>query len=553
MGLSKKILIVITQAIIIFLMMACQSQTSTLSTEIPTTDQTTTENQGEYMFNDEQLEAQMMDDNYRVYYEILVGTFSDSDQDGMGDFQGLTNRLDYLNDGDPNSGLSLGITGIWLMPIMPSPSYHKYDTTDYKAIDPAYGSMEDFQAFIDLSNQRGIDVIIDLVINHTSSQHPWFLNALQAARSGDTDSKYLDYYTLVRQEEQVEGRRYYHFHGDLYYEGNFWSEMPELNLDSPHVRQEIKEIIAFWFEKGVHGFRLDAVKYPYYEEHERNIAFWNWFMEEVTKLKADAYVVGEMWDSNANIYPYYEPFNNFDFAMSQLNGYVAMTVRGLETVNDYVAYLKSYKDNVKAVNANAILQPFISNHDMNRAAGYLFVDEYAMHIAANLYMLTYGTPFIYYGEEIGMLGSRSTENTDANRRLAMFWGDGDSVTDPVGSTWTIDRQINGSVMDQIPLETSLYNHYKKLIMLRHANPEIARGAYTPLDFDGYTAFGGFLSTYNGSTVGVFHNTSFVEISIDLSQYTDQSFTTLRGYAGKGQAQLDGQTLTIGPLTSVILK
>jgi glycosidase len=228
-------------------------------------------------------------------------------------------------------------------------------------------------------------------------------------------------------------------------------------------------------------------------------------------------------------------------------------VKNIETVNGFVNYLNYYKNNVKEVNPNAILQPFISNHDMNRAAGYLYVDEYSMHMAANLYMLTYGSPFIYYGEEIGMMGSRSTENTDANRRLAMFWGDDDPVSNPVGATWTIDRQINGSVMDQKPLEDSLYNHYKKLIMIRHANPEIARGQYTPLVFDGYTSFGGFLTTYQASTLGVFHNTSSSEITIDLSQFTSYEFSLVRAYVGKSDASLSGQTLTLGPLTSVILK
>ncbi|MFP4478321.1 MAG: alpha-amylase family glycosyl hydrolase [Candidatus Izemoplasmatales bacterium] len=510
-------------------------------------------NTKEYIIEDEKLESTMIDDNYRVYYEIFVGAFSDSNDDEMGDIQGIINRLDYLNDGDLDSGKSLGVTGIWLMPIMPSPSYHKYDTINYKGIDPDFGTMEDFENLIQASDERHIDIIIDLVINHTSNYHPWFRQAKEAAEENDINNPYLEYYTLVTEEEMVEGRTYHHFHGDLYYECNFWSGMPELNLDSQLVRDEIKSILEFWIGKGVKGFRLDAVKYPYFENHDKNIEFWNWFMTEVKNLDEDAYVVGEMWDSNRNIYPYYEPFNNFDFGMAELNGYVSLTVKNIETVNAYVTYLKNYKDAVKDVNPDAILQPFISNHDMNRAAGYLPVDDYKMHMAANLYILTYGTPFIYYGEEIGMLGSRGTENTDANRRLAMFWGDGDTVTNPIGATWSEDRQTNGSVMDQIDEPDSLYNHYKKLIMLRHANPEIARGNYTVINFDGYSAFGGFLTTYENSTVGVFHNTSSSEVVIDLSDYTDYSFSEMRGYVGQSNATLSNQVLTIGPLTSVILK
>jgi alpha-amylase len=510
-------------------------------------------NVNEYIIEDEKLEATMIDDNYRVYYEIFVGAFSDSDNDEIGDIKGIINRLDYLNDGDINSGKSLGVTGLWLMPIMPSPSYHKYDTINYKDIDPDFGSMEDFENLIDASNERNIDVIIDLVINHTSSYHPWFSHAKEAAQTGDLDSPYLEYYTLVTENEMIDGRTYHHFYEDLYYEGNFWSGMPELNLDSQLVRDEIKDIISFWLGKGVKGFRLDAVKYPYYEENDKNIEFWNWFMSEVKAIDEEAYVVGEMWDSNRNILPYYEPFNNFDFGMAELNGYVSLTVKNIETVNSYVSYLSQYRKSVKEVNSDAILQPFISNHDMNRAAGYLSVDDYKMHMAANLYILTYGTPFIYYGEEIGMLGSRGNENTDSNRRLAMFWGDNDTVGNPVGATWSQDRQTNGSVMDQIDDENSLFNHYKKLIMLRNANPEIARGDYTALNFSGYSSFGGFLSTYQDSTVGVFHNTSNSEVTIDLSEYTSYLFTSLRGYIGKSNASLTNQQLTIGPMTSVVLK
>ena len=507
----------------------------------------------EYQVRIPQGEAIMIDDNYRVYYEIFVGAFSDASGNGMGDIQGIINRLDYLNDGDLNSGKSLGITGIWLMPIMPSPSYHKYDTTNYKAIDPQYGTLEDFKTLIDEASNRGIDIIIDLVVNHTSSFHPWFRGAKEAYRNEEWDHPYLEYYTLVTHEEKVSGRRYYPFAGDLYYEGNFWSEMPELNLDSELVRQEFVDIITFWLELGVKGFRLDAVKYIYLDETTRNVEFWQWFMDEVRAVREDAYVVGEMWAGDAAILPYYAAFNNFDFGMSQSSGAIASTANGIEPINSYVNYLAGYKAAVKEINPNAILQPFISNHDMNRAAGFLSLETHRMHMAATLYIWTYGTPFIYYGEEIGMRGSRGTENTDANRRLAMLWGDRDSVRDPVGSTYSADNQINGTVMDQISDPNSLLTHYKRIIMLRHANPEIARGDYTPLQFDNHFTFGGFLSTYETSTVGVFHNTSDLPITIDLSQATDHTFTVVRGYAGLGRASLDGQILTLDGLTSVILK
>jgi glycosidase len=357
----------------------------------------------------------------------------------------------------------------------------------------------------------------------------------------------------VLEEEKESGKVYYPFVGDYFYEGNFSSAMPELNLDSPDVRAEIIDIITFWYDLGVDGFRLDAAKYPYLNDDDKNIEFWNWFVSECKKIKEDTYIVGEVWSGDSLIAPYYESFSNFDFGMSQLQGAVSMVAQGFDDVNWYVAYINSYRNIVNNVNPDAILTPFISNHDMNRAAGFLDLNNYEMHMAANLYILTYGNPFIYYGEEIGMKGSRATEMTDANRRLAMLWGDNDTVEDPIGSTYSEDNQTNGTVKSQLKDKDSLLNHYKKLIMIRKAIPEIARGEYTPLQFNGYYSFGGFLSTYNDSTIGIFHNVGDTELVIDLSNFTEQEFSEVKAYVGVNNATLNGQTLTIGAYTSVILK
>lgn len=508
----------------------------------------------EYVIPSSTLESVMMDDNYRTYYEIFVGAFSDSDGDGIGDIPGMTSRLDYLNDGDPNSGKSLGVDGIWLMPIMPSNSYHKYDVKDYKDIDNKYGTLDDFQIFLNETKRRGINVIIDLVVNHTSRNHPWFIAFTKAVAENDFDNKYYNYYSLyTKAETEVQDKVFYPITNNYYYEGNFSSHMPELNFDNPDVKEEFVEIMEFWIDMGVDGFRLDAAKYVFLHEDEKNISFWNWFMEEAKKIKPDIYVVGEVWSSNQQLIPYYESFSNFDFQMSGSGGWIASTAIGYESVNRYVEYLNNYKEDVFEVNPNAILTPFISNHDMNRAAGYLSVETGQMHSAANLYMLTYGTPFIYYGEEIGMKGLRRSENTDANRRLAMLWGDKDKVSDPVGSTYDKSLQTNGTVKEQISDKNSLYNHYKKLIMIRNSYPEIARGTYTPLYFADYDYFGGFLSTYNGSTVGVFHNTVDRPITIDLSSYVDFEFNGIIEYVGIGKVILEGTTVTVDGYTSFIIK
>ena len=177
-----------------------------------------------------------------------------------------------------------------------------------------------------------------------------------------------------------------------------------------------------------------------------------------------------------------------------------------------------------------------------------------MQMAANLYILSPGSPFIYYGEEIGLRGSRGGANTDANRRLAMLWGDGDTVKDPEGSTY--DKQTPYSVKDLEGMAGSILRHYRKLMAIRKANPEIARGEYTALKFSD-TKLGGFLCSWNGSTVGVFHNTTDKTLSVDLSEATDQAFTQIAAMIAVDPfdyvAELEGTVLTLGPQTSVVLK
>jgi glycosidase len=439
---------------------------------------------------------------------------------------------------------------------MPSPSYHKYDVMDYYSIDPQFGTMADFERLIAECDRRGIKVIIDLVLNHTSSRHPWFLNARRAVREGNFDDPHVKFYNLETQ--RISGRTWYEFEKcpdeiQYFYEGNFSPYMPELDLDNPDVRREIIDIAGFWLEKGIGGFRLDAVKFFYLGEDHRNIQFLKWFVEECKKINPDVYIVAENWSGDALIQNYYEAVNCFDFGMSGSSGEVYFTAMGIASVTEFAKRLALYQRQVLETNPQAVLNPFISNHDMDRAAGFLSVEDHIMHIAANLYILSSGSPFIYYGEEIGMKGSRGTAPTDANRRLAMLWGGRDTVRDPIGTTYDSRLQTNGTVRNQLPRRDSLLNHYKNLIRLRRANPEIARGIIEPLDFSRYTTFGGFVSDYNNSKVAVFHNTGDGEVSVDLSLYTDINFSVMRGYAGRGRAVLNGNVLTLCGYTSAVLK
>lgn len=490
------------------------------------------------------------DDNYRTFYQVFVGSFSDSNNDGIGDLRGVINRLDYLNDGNVLSEDSLGVQGIWLSPIFSSPSYHKYDAADYYEIDWRFGTEKDLKELADLCEQRNIKLILDLAINHTSSQHDWFIQFKEARANGDTENPYYDYYSCVTTAEKVGGVSYQKIAGvDCWFECNFSGDMPELNFDNPEVRQAMLDVAKYYLDLGVDGFRFDAVKYIYFGDTARSVEFWEWYMEELRKINPEIYCVGECWSGETEILEYYSAMNCFNFAMAQAEGVAASAAKGF-SLSTFTNYVESFQQKVLEKNPEGMVMSFLSNHDMDRIAG-AFILENNMRMAANLYLLSPGSPTIYYGEEIGLRGSRGSEMTDANRRLAMLWGDDDLIRDPVGSTYPAKNQIQTTVADQLADENSLYHYYCRLLTIRHKYPAIARGQYTALSCS--KNFGGFSISYEGETLGLFHNNSTEEISYDLSKIEGFSFREICDFIGAGYATLEGTVLTLGPQTSVIVK
>lgn len=492
-----------------------------------------------------------IDDNYRTFYQIFVGSFSDSNNDTIGDLRGIINRLDYLNDGNILSGKSLGVQGIWLSPIFASPSYHKYDAQDYYQIDWRFGTEEDLKELIELCHERNMKLILDLVINHTSSQHEWFIKFKEARISGNTEDPYYDFYSCASTAEKQNDSTYQKIAGvDCWYECNFSGDMPELNYDNPAVRDEMLKLAKYYLDLGVDGFRFDAVKYIYYGDTAKSVAFWEWYMEQLRAIKPDIYCVGECWSGETEIIEYYSAMNCFNFAMAQAEGVAASAAKGF-SLSSYANYVVSFQDKIREKNPDAMAMSFLSNHDMDRIAGS-FILENNMRMAANLYLLSPGSPMIYYGEEIGLRGSRGSESTDANRRLAMLWGDGDLIRDPVGSTYPASSQITSTVADQIQDENSLYSYYCNLIAIRHKYPAIARGNYTVLK-GSEKNLAGFIIEYEDQTLGLLHNNSTEARSIDLSKLEGYSFDTVCDYIGVSDVTLEGTLLTIGPQTSVIIE
>ncbi len=510
---------------------------------------------GEAVINDV-APAVSADDNACVFYEIFVGAFSDSDGDGIGDLRGIISRMDYLNDGKPDSGLSLGVEGLWLTPVFQSPSYHKYDVTDYYRIDSQFGSLDDLKELISLCHERGVKIILDLPLNHTATDNEWFL-AFRAARAKeDPSDPYYDFYTCYPAGGKLpDERRFTALAGtDVVYECNFSEGMPELNFDSEAVRLALLDVAKYYLALGVDGFRFDAAKYPYLGENAANISFWTWYMAELRAVKPDVYAVAEVWDTDNVTDAYYAAVDCFNFTSAQAEGLITSAVKTGD-ISSYMTYLEEYLNTVQAKRRGALLHAFIANHDTDRAAGYLSLTNGQMQMAANLYLLGPGSPFIYYGEEIGMKGSRGSAHTDANRRLAMLWGDNDTVKDPVGSDYDASAQVNGTLASQLGTDSSLYMHYKRLLMIRRAFPAIARGSFVPLSLS--YGCGGFIAGYEGESVCVLHNVLNTELKLKLSDLSAEiRFTQIGAVIGADStsyARIEGEELILSPQTSAVLQ
>lgn len=465
----------------------------------------------------------IIDDNYRTYYEVFVHSFYDSDGDGIGDLQGLLSKLDYINDGDDATDTDLGCNGIWLMPIHPSPTYHKYDVADYYDIDPVYGTLEDFRELLTACDERGVKVIMDLVLNHSSSEHPWFQEACSYLRElGDgepdvSECPYFDYYHFTKEPatgySQVGGT-------DWYYEARFWSEMPDLNLDCEALREEIKSITQYWLDMGVGGFRLDAVKEYYTDSTQENIAFLSWLTETVKSQKEDAYLVGEAWINISGYSQYYASGIDslFDFSFAGAEGVIAKVMNG-SAAERYGTAVAELDETFGQYSENYIDAPFYTNHDMARSVGY-YVGENAdnrvkMAGAMNLFMS--GSAFLYYGEELGMRGS----GKDENKRAPMYWSknaDAEGMCDGPADMDSFEMKYD-SLEEQEQDASSIYRYFKKAIKIRNQNPEIARGVAEYLEEVSSHDVCVLKKTYDGSEVLLVFVTGADEESVDLSGIT----------------------------------
>ncbi|WP_026665721.1 alpha-amylase family glycosyl hydrolase [Butyrivibrio sp. FC2001] len=427
-----------------------------------------------------------IDDVYRTTYEIFVYSFYDSDGDGIGDLQGVIDKLDYINDGDPNTNDDLGCNQIWLMPICPSTTYHKYDVTDYCNVDPEYGTLDDYKKLVEEAHKRGIRVINDTVMNHSSSQHTWFKEATEYLKSlpegaepNAEECPYIDYYHFSKEPqsgyEQVPG-------ADWYYECQFWSEMPDLNLDSEAVQKEFADIAKFWIDLGCDGFRMDAVTQFTTDDITMSTEQLSKFVDAVKAINPDAYIVGEAWTASGGYAKYYASGIDslFDFDFSGSEGIISKCAKGKADPVRYVQAQIDEDELYASYNENYINAPFYTNHDMARSAGY-YTGKKAkdgVKVSGALNLLMSGNAFIYYGEELGMKGS----GKDENKRAPMQWAaEGTEGMTKGPSGMDSLKMSYGSLEEQKDDPDSIYNYYKKAIHIRNGFPAIARGKCTILE------------------------------------------------------------------------
>lgn len=474
-----------TTFVFIVLLAACSSETSTpaatlSATAMPTLLAAPTESIATSLPADPRL-AQGTEGlpwwNDTVFYEIFVRSFYDSDGDGIGDLNGLIKKLDYLNDGDPSTATDLGVTGIWLMPIMQATSYHGYDVEDYYQVAPEYGSNEDFQRLIEEAHARGIRVIVDLVLNHTSVEHPWF----EASRDPNSDRR--SWYIWSDTDPGYRGpngQPVWHRSPSGFYYGVFWSGMPDLNYENPAVTTQMHDVTRFWLEEmQVDGFRLDAIKHmiEQAQAQENTPATHEWLQAYYTFYKSvatDAFTVGEAWTSTQQVLRYtgneVDIAFQFDLALAALNS--ADSGFGIQVGKEQQAVVAAFPSGQYAT--------FLTNHDQNRVLSQLDGDENKARVAASWLLTSPGVPFIYYGEEIGQEGKKPDEDI---RRPMQWTGDSYRVGFTTGNPWrapVADYETrNVSLQNENP--DSLLNHYRRLIHLRNAHAALRVGDWMPVE------------------------------------------------------------------------
>jgi alpha-amylase len=513
----------------------------------------------DFTFQDGELTENLIDDNYRSFYQIFVGSYADSNGDHLGDLNGIDQKLGYLHD--------IGYTGIWLSPIYSSLSYHKYDTNDYFKVDSGFGTNDDLKKLVQDAHALGIKVILDIALNHSGYNNPWFASALLAhikKLKGDTlsedeqnfDSLYVFYDTL--EAAKASGSVYSKAGGnDFYYECNFSSDMPEFNFDSAFTYAKMKEILSFWMDLGVDGYRLDAVKYYYLNQTAKNLTVLNAFAADVKEKNPQGYLVGECWDSSSVISDYYgsDIDSFFYFPGSQPNGYIAYSMGGFDGSSKDV-YLRGETKMISAAKSH-IPAPFLDNHDMPRMTKAK--DSQMTKFQLGLRDFLTGAVYNYYGDETGLSSANNPggDYADSNYRCHYCWDDTTHAMECYDPQYANPQtEYYPAAMTQLTDENSVLSYETKALKIRNAYPAISHGSVASGDDarndDDSDPLLILDKTYDGKTVRLVYNFS---LSVSSAYSVPDSYTPkavlLSDTAAKATYQ--DHALTLPPYAIAVLE
>ncbi len=497
-----------------------------------------------------------------ISYEIFVRSFADSNGDGIGDLKGIEGKLDYLN--------SLGVKLIWLTPIHKSSSYHGYDVEDYKSVNPDFGSIQDFENMVAKAHSVGIKVVLDMVINHTSKFHPWFIEAKTG--NNEYEGLYLIYPSSGLSDRIAQGgvpmtnayysNQWHSFDRDgvqYSYMGMFSDWMPEINYgplstsESSNSFIKMKDIASFWIDKGVDGFRLDAVKHIYQNEtSDENPQFLKKYHDALKSIKPDIYLVGENLSGDYNsVAPYYKGLPamfNFDAWYKLIYAINNAHAKWYpKDINDMESKFKTFRSD--AVNATKL-----SNHDEDRTRSVLGGDIAKSKVAAAILLTISGSPYLYYGEEIGMVGFK--DNDDRNVREPFLWSP--ISNDNIRTKWHTPRYSTDQNVEPLSVQQgkseSIYNVYKQFCELRNTYPSLAYGdMILPDNFDVYSKnFMAFERRYGNERLFIIHNVSPYQSGYSYKGKIVRGVASLGDVSYKSTGE-DSYLITLPPYSTIILE
>lgn len=475
-----------------------------------------------------------------VFYEIYMPSFKDSNGDGFSDFKGLTSKLDYIQD--------LGVKGIWLTPFLESPKVDNgYDVSSYYEVDSTYGNLEDFKIFIEEAHKRDIKVIMDLVLNHTSTDHNWFQESLKSK-----DNPYRDYYIWQDNPNNWES-----FFGgsaweldrltNQYYYHKFAIQMADLNWQNPKVIEEVKNVLQYWLDMGVDGFRFDVINFlttegitldnptnekgeqeHLYDINQKGVKEAMKMIRETVNHYENRFIIGEIGSDKIEVLKQYQGNELLDVVFNFNFG----------SIKEFSA--KRIFDELKSMESTMSNYPtlFFGSHDMPRLIDRLANNNAQRAEALAALMLTAkGVPFIYYGEEIGMENIEAdsisemkdiqgrihyllaidkgfsevealkigNEHNRDKSRSPMQWNDNQYAGFSNNKPWIKVHQnyksLNVEYLQRN--ENSLLNKYKKLITLKNSEPILQYGHYTELNFSDDLI--SFSRSFNNETITCYFN------------------------------------------------